>query len=152
MALYVAKVSDAFIRKLAQEYLAEYMTMEKLAKAYRTTATTISNILFRGVSEGIIDELTSAAITAKVVAFTENVCQTSRRWQKANNLYQAKLVEADIAYTKQCLQEVNYHIESYDDFFFNDDSAPTKKSLKCKRAEIQQRLRTLEQRLKTLKG
>ena len=152
MALFVAKVSDAFIRKLAKEYLIEYMTMKKLAKEYRTSATTISNILFKGVSEGIIDELTSAAITAKVVAFTENVCQTSRRWQKANNLYQAKLVEADIAYAKQCLQEVNYHIEAYDDFFFDDDNAPTKKSLKCKRAQIQENLRTLEQRLKTLKG
>lgn len=152
MALYVAKVSADFIRKLASNYLVEYMTMEKLAKEYHTSATTISNILFRGVSEGILDELTSAAITSKVVAFTENVNQTARRWQKANNLYQAKLVEADIAYIKACVEEVNYHVEAYDDFFFDDDNAPSKKSLKCKRARLLEKLSALEERLKNLKG
>ena len=152
MALYVDKVSDTFIRKLAQEYLTDYATMKKLAKQYHTSPGTISNILFKGVSERIIDEITSVAITTKVISFTENVYKTDRRWQKAINLREIPLVEADIQQAKAELELVQFQLETYKDYFFDDDSAPSKKALKCKRAQIKGRITTLEQRLKKLKG
>ena len=152
MALHVAKVSEDFIRVLASEYLVDNVTMKSLAKQYSSSPGTISNILFRGVSEYILDDVTSAAITKKVVANTDNIRKTYKRWEYAFKLRDIKLIEIDIPFLTRVIDEISFQIETYDDYFFDDECAPSKKSLRCNRAKAKQQLEQLQERLTKLKG
>lgn len=152
MALRVAKASPAFIQKLAQEYLNDYSTMKKLAKLHGTSPGTISNILFRGVVESIIDGVTTVALIQKITTSTENIYLTKKRWEKAADLREADNVEEEIRHLKRCIDEVDFQLETYDDFFFDESDAPSKKSLKCKRSNLHTKLITLQERLNKLKG
>ena len=157
MALQIANVSHNFIRRLAMEYITpdrvgNVMTMKKLALRYNTSAPTISNILFRGVSEGIIDEITSLEIARKAIASTDNTRATRSRWEKAMALRDVEKIEEEIEYLKRALSEVCFQLETYDDFFMDEADAPSKENLKSKKATIQRKITKLQERIKTLKG
>lgn len=152
MALHVAKVSEKFIRTLAKDYLKDNASMKSLAKIHKSSPKTISNILFRGVSEGILDEATSVGIFRKAVANTDNIHETFTRWELASKLRDIKFVEADILFVKRVIEELTFKIETYTDYYLDDECAPSKKSLRCDRAKAKQELASLESRLKKLKG
>ena len=76
MALRISDMSDDFIRRIVDEYLRFLATMETVAKKFKTTPATISNILFKAVSENIIDDISAHAVVDKVTGFTENVVRT----------------------------------------------------------------------------
>ncbi len=152
MALYVARVSPEFISKLAREYLEDYVTMHKLAKKYSSSAGTISDILFRGVVEQVLDEITAVAVATKVCESTENVRQTQARWKKALDLRLLAIVEQEYEYQTSLLRELQYKLETYDQFFFGEQSAPAKNSLEREISQIQNKLFRLKNRISELKG
>ena len=152
MALYVSKVSEELIRTLAQEYLVDNQTMKSVARRHATSPATVSNILFRGVTEGILDEATSVAITKKAVANTDNIRKTYKRWEKASKLREIHFIKQDIAFSNQLIEQLKFQIENYTDYFFDDDCAPSKKSLRCNKAKTQRQLDLLKERLKKLES
>ena len=140
MSLQVSKVSDVFIRMLARDYLYDNQSMKSLAKLFETSPATISNILFRGVTEGILDDATCVAIIKKTVSNTENIGKTYNRWLKASILREINLIKQDI------------QSENYIDYFFNDDCAPSLKSLRCNRVKAERQLTILKERLQKLES
>ena len=152
MALHVAKVTEEFIRLLAKEYLKDNATLKSVARQHGTSPGTVSNILFRGVAELILDEATSIAISKKAVANTDNIRKTAKRWERASIFREIASVEEDIGYMKRVIEELTFKIETYTEYFFDDECAPSKKSLRCDKAKAQHRLISLENRLKKLNG
>ena len=132
MALRISDLSDDFIRRIVDEYLRFLATMESVAKKYKTTPATISNILFKAVSEkNIINDISAQAVVDKATGFTENVVRTRNRWQKALTLRNRATIQAEIQYKKQRIAELEFQYETYDDYFIDEDDAPSKRSLWC---------------------
>ena len=152
MALHVAKVSEEFIRLLAKEYLQDFATLKSVAKQHGTSPGTVSNILYRGVAELILDESTSIAISKKAVANTDNIRKTAKRWERASVFREIASIEDDIGYMKRVIEELTFKIETYTEYFFDDEFVPSKKSLRCDKAKAQRQLTSLENRLNKLKG
>ena len=152
MALHVAKVSEEFIRLLAKEYLQDNATLKSVARQHHTSPSTVSNILFRGVAELILDDATSIAISKKVVANTDNIRKTVKRWERASIFREIASVEDDIRYMNRVIEELTFKIETYTEYFFDDEFAPAKKGLRCDKAKAQSQLTSLKNRLNKLRG
>ncbi len=131
MALRISDMSDDFIRRIVDEYLKFLETMETVAKKFKTTPATISNALFRAVSENIIDDISAQAVVDKATGYTENVVRTRRRWQKALAIRNKANIQEEIQYKKQRIEELEFQYETYDDYFIDEDDAPSKRSLWC---------------------
>ena len=140
MALHVAKVSHKFIRQIAYEYLEPFATMKKLAKKHKSSPGTISKILFKGVSENIVDDITAEAVANKAMNSTDNVVRTRKRWETALLLRSSPLSAAELKeeleYQRKKLEELNFQIESYDSYFFGESDAPSLTSLKSQRSKL----------------
>ena len=132
MALYVAKASNSFIQLIAQEYLLDFATMEKLAKKYNSSPGTISGILFRGVAENILDDHSANLVATKAMNNTENVVRTRKRWQKALKLRsEVKTIDLRVE-----LDEILFKIATYDDYYFDEYEAPKKETLEFQRDQL----------------
>lgn len=121
MALYVNKVSDGFVRKLAYNYLEPYVTMASLAKKHNSSANTISNILYKGIAEGILDDITAQAVAKKAIDSADDVYKTKRRWEQAK--FERKTAEAvaELNFLERKLEELRFQYDSYDDFVSDAD-------------------------------
>lgn len=164
MALRISDMSDDFIRRIVEEYLRFMATMETVGEKYKMTATTVSNILYKAVSENIVDDITAQAIVAKAKSYTKNVVRTQRRWDEALELrknpakqrlqnYQMQLnaAEASIKELKENLAQTEFQLETYDDYFFNDPDAPSKKTLRCTICHLKNKIASHENDVKECK-
>jgi len=152
MALHIARVSNDFIRRIAQEYLLDFATMKRLARTYKTSPSTISNILFKGVAECILDDLTAEAVAAKAMSNTDNVVRTRKRWEKALELRKLPLFEEELASEKKKFEELQFQLEHYEDYFLDDACAPTERGLRCQVGRLKGDIRNLENYIANLKG
>ena len=128
MALFVSKVSDDFVRRLAHEFLEPYMTMGKLAKKHKSSAGTISNILYRGVALIILDDATAEAVARKAVSLADDLHQTKNRWDRALKERKINRVKPELEYLERQLEEAKFQYESFDDYA-TDDSSYTKEDI-----------------------
>lgn len=144
MALYLKNLSDDFIRRVVDEYLRYFATMETVAKQFKTTPATISNILFKAVSENILDDISAQAVVDKATGFTENITRTRRRWKKALELRNLPPIQEEIAYLEKQLQQLEFQFATYDDYFFEDDDAPSKRSIWCSIGRIKGEIKRLQ--------
>lgn len=144
MALHISDMSDDFIRRIVEEYLKFLATMDTVAEMFKTTPATISNVLFKAVSENIVDDITAQAVVAKAKSFTKNVVRTHRRWDEALKLRKTPTSDRLQSYKTQleahqyAIEELNakieqaqFQLETYDDYFFDDPVAPSKRTLRC---------------------
>lgn len=152
MALYIARLSNELIRQIAQEYLLDFSTMEKLAKKHVTSPGTISNILFKGVAECILDDLTAQAVATKAINNTYNIVRTRNRWNKALEARQLPELEEELKFEKMKLEELQFQFETYDDFFVDEVDAPTKRGLRCQIGRLQGNIKILENYIANLRG
>lgn len=152
MALRIAKVSNEFIRKIAQEYLLDFATMKKLAKKHGTSPGTISNILFKGVTECILDDLTAQAVANKAMNNTDNIVRTRKRWNKAMEIRQLPDLEEELKFEEKKLEELQFQLETYNDFFSNETNAPTKQSLHSQIQKLKKDIKTLKNYIAKLRG
>lgn len=152
MALYMATVSNEFILRISQEYLLDFATMEKLAKLHGTSPGTISNILFKGVAECILDDLTAQAVATKAMNNTDNIVRTRKRWTKALEARQLPALEEELKFEKKKLEELQFQYETYDDFFVDEVDAPTKRGLWCQIGRLQGDIKNLESYIAKLRG
>ena len=148
MALRISDLSDDYIRRIVDEYMKFLETMETVAKKFKTTPATISNILFKAVSENIIDDISAQAVVDKVTGFTENVVRTRKRWQKALTLRNRAAIQEEIQYKKLRIEELEFQFESYDDYFIDEDDAPSKRSLWCEIGRLKGEIKLLENQIK----
>lgn len=159
MALYLSDLSDDEIRRIVDAYLQDFATMQSVAEDFNTTATTISNILYEAVSKNKVDDLTADAVATKAMHFTENKTRTNRRWKKA--LAQRKLPNAkeSLHYEQLRLNELNekkaqleFQLESYNDYFIPEEDAPSKKSLRCEICRLKGKINASQQKIAELKN
>lgn len=149
MALFVAKVSDDFVRKLAHEFLEPYMTMAKLAKKYKSSAGTISNILYKGVALGILDDATAEAVVRKVVSLADDLHQTKNRWDRAKKERKINEVKPELEYLERQLEEAKFHYESFDDYAV-DDSSPSKEEIAWRVTHLENEIACARNYIKSL--
>lgn len=153
MSLRISDMSDDFIRRIVEEYLRPLATMDTVAEKFQTTPSTISNILFKAVSENIIDDITAQAVATKAKSFTKNVVRTKQRWDEALELrktsnkdklksYQVQFEAHQYAINdiKETIEQVKFQLETYDDFFFEDPDAPAKRTLRCTLCKLKRKV------------
>lgn len=153
MALVVKNVDDRTIRRMASEYLSgSYVSLKTIATKYRTTGTTISNILWRGIAENIIDLRVAKCIYTKVVDKPSiGWYQRKLRWDEAfdkrDEYIKEKEREAKIAdelLNLQALKEYyEYAISSYDSFFIAEKEGPSLEELQNKLDTVNRRIQAL---------
>lgn len=153
MKLMVKNIDDKTIKKLAHEYLSGYyVSLKNLATKYRTTATTISNILWRGIAENIIDSKVADYIYRKVVDKPSiGWYQRKLRWDEAFEKREKKIHKAERDYEAQlelnnlyALKESYENmISSYENFFFYEADAPSLEELGNKLDEINKKISSL---------
>jgi len=148
MAIRISDLSDDFIRRVVDEYLCYLATMATVAEKFKTTPTTISNILFKAVSENIVDDITAQTVVHKATTFTENVVRTRNRWQKALNIRKLPAIREEIAYKTKKLQELEVQFESFDDYFIDEPDAPSKRSIWCSIGRLRGEITRLENYIK----
>ena len=139
------KTKDAspdFIRRIADYYICNYTTLDRVAKEFNlSNGRSVSELLYRGVAENILDEITSSKIYHKVVfAKFQGQYQRKVRWDEAMMLrhnptrakeYEENLkaLEDQIAFEKEQESFLHFQITSFDDFFFDEAGAPSKEDL-----------------------
>lgn len=151
MALYVAKVSHETIKKLANEYLKPYTTMADVAKNNKSSSSTISNILYRGVVESILDDVTAAAIAKKAVDYAYDLHQTDNRWKRAMKERELNKANFELEYLKQKQQELQFQYETFDDYGIDEEGAPNKEDLKYQLLHIENDILCVNNYIKSLK-
>lgn len=153
MALVVKNVDERTIRRMASEYLSgSYVSLKTIATKYRTTATTISNILWRGVAENIIDTRVAKCIYNKIVDKPSiGWYQRKMRWDEAfdrrdefikEQEREAKVQEELL--NLEALKEYYEHaIASYDNYFIEENDAPSLEELQYKLDEVIRKIEAL---------
>lgn len=152
MALQVSKVSDSFIQNLARDYLGYYTTMAGLAKPHNSSARTISNILYKGVVDGILDDATATAVAKKAICSTDNIVRTRDRWEKALAIREANILECDLVFYSQKLEELKFQLEAFDGCYFGETDAPTRENLEHEIANLTKDITWLENKINDLRG
>ena len=153
MALVVKNVDERTIRRMASEYLSgSYVSLKTIATKYRTTATTISNILWRGIAEDIIDYRVAKSIYNKVVDKPSiGWYQRKMRWDEAfdrrEEFIKEKEREAKIQeelLNLEALKEYYEHaIASYDNYFIEEAGGPSLEELQSKLEEVKRKIQYL---------
>ena len=153
MALVVKNVDERTIRKMASEYLSgSYVSLKTLATNYQTTATTISNILWHGIAENIIDLRVAKCVYNKIVNKPSiGWYQRKMRWDEAfdrrdefirEQEREAKIQEELL--NLEALKEYYEHaLASYDSYFTNEDEGPSKEELQDKLDEVIRKIEAL---------
>ena len=150
MALVVKNVDDRTIRRMASEYLSgSYVSLKNIATKYRTTGTTISNILWRGIAENILDTRVAKAVYHKVIDKPSiGWYQRKLRWDEAferrNDFIKEQEREAKVQeelLNLEALKEYYEHaIASYDSYFIEENDGPTLEELEQKLADVLKRI------------
>ena len=153
MALVVKNVDERTIRRMASEYLSgSYVSLKSIATKYRTTATTISNILWRGIAENIIDTRVAKYIYNKVVDKPSiGWYQRKMRWDEAFDRREEFIREQereakiqDELLNLEALKEYYEHaLASYDNYFTNEDDGPSKEELQDKLDAVIRKIESL---------
>lgn len=153
MALVVKNVDERIIRRMASEYLSgSYVSLKSIATKYRTTATTVSNILWRGIAEDIIDLRVAKCIYNKVVDKPSiGWYQRKMRWDEAfdrrDEYIKEKEREAKITeelLNLEALKEYYEHaIASYDSYFVHENDGPSLEELQDKLDEVIRKIQSL---------
>lgn len=127
----IKDLSDRFIEKVARYYISdEYITLAKTGKKFGFSANSISNILLRGVEENIIDDITVKKIIEKIVYVKDiGVFQRKLRWQEALYMRRKNQEAERNQIIKAEIDFIDNQIESFDDYFFEEESSPTKEYL-----------------------
>lgn len=151
MKFTVKNVDYATIRRLANEYTKDsYVSLKKLSERYGTTPTTISNILWRGIAENIIDKRTAEKIYTKIIDKPSiGWYQRKLRWDEAFQKREAptKVEEKDLVKEQELttLHALKDYYEnavaSYDSYFFDEDDAPSLEFLQAKLDEVNRKIR-----------
>lgn len=152
MALSVKNASHDFIVKLAQDYISEQTTTMSLAHEYGCAYATIDAILFRGVAEGIIDELTACEVVRKSVASAHNTNKALARWEKASKMREIKDIEEELTFLTQYIQKVGFALDRVSDYLAPEEAAPAKRFIERELKQSQDKLEHLKLRLSKLKG
>ena len=130
--------SNKFIIHLANHYLSsKYITFEELADDYNISARRISNLLFKGIAEVILSDSVAEAVANKVI-YTKNrgIIQRRTKWEKAfeqrsenkrRMRTEKKEVVKSISFSE--IDALEHQIDVYDDYFYDDEGAPTKEEL-----------------------
>lgn len=150
--LHVSKVSEKFIRKLAEEYITPYATLEGVAKQHKSSASTISNILFRGVVEDIISDIIAEEIVTKMSAWTENQARTKRRWDRALKLREANRLDMEYEFMNKKLEELKFQYETYDSYCFDDEGHISKDDLARQVIHLEEDILSLGRYIKKLRS
>ena len=129
MAIYLRKVTDDFIRQLAHEYLCNGVTLKILADRYNSSPNTISDVLFKGVAENVIETYTATLIMDKAVASTDNKVETRQRWNRAFRLRERNNLLKQRSYFLQQESELESKLATYEEYFFEDEDIPSKAQL-----------------------
>lgn len=150
MALKMSELTEDFFRQLAREYLQYGQTMSGLAKKHESSPGTISNILFTGVVNSIIDEVTATAIVEKVVRKTRpyEKMKTRNHWEKALKLREIQATEHELEFLRQKLDELSFKLATYDEYFYDDEAAPSKQSIWREMGDVQHDIHILEEFLR----
>ena len=153
MALIVKNVDERTIRRIASEYLSgSYVSLKTIATKYRTTGTTISNILWRGIAENIIDTRVAKCIYNKVVDKPSiGWYQRKLRWDEAFDRRDEYIKEQEREEKIQnellnleALKEYYEHaIAGYDDYFTSDYDGPSLEELQDKLDKVLERIQAL---------
>lgn len=153
MRFTVKNVDPRTICRLAQEYLAErYISFKALAERHGVSNVTISDILWRGIAENILDENTANQVFAKIVNKpSKGWYQRKLRWEKAFEARnECKTVikknakkSAELLELEQLRDYYENAIQSYESFFFDEDGAPSLETLKEKLAEINRKIKAV---------
>lgn len=148
----VKNVDEKTIRRLAQEYVnGSYVSFQRLGEKYGMTPKIISNILWRGVAENIIDSLTANRLYIKVVARpSKGWYQRTLRWDEAFDKRAAhvKATAKDAAKERALVmlkEQKDYYesaIANYDSYFINEDNALSLETLQTKLDEINRKIAT----------
>lgn len=153
MKLMVKDVDEKTIKKIAHEYLsANYVTLKTLGTKYRTTPTTISNILWRGIAENIIDQRVAKCIYNKIVdkpsiGWYQRKLRWDEAFQKREEITKKLERDYEIQLELDALNSLKEHYEntisSYDSYFFEEDDAPSLEELKDKLDQVNRKIRAL---------
>lgn len=152
MALSVTKASPDFIVQLAQDYITEQTTTMALAKRHNSSRATIDALLFRGIAEGIIDELTACEVIRKAVSASRDEAKACERWEMASKLRKAKEIEEEITFLTQYIQKVGFALDRVSDYLAPNEADPAKRFIQRELSQSQSKLEHLQKRLSTLKG
>ena len=140
----IKDASNSLIIRVARYYISDdYITLEKTAREFGlSNGTFVSNLLFRGVAEDIIDDRTTKYVIEKIVYRKDiGIHQRELRWKVEamalrNEAKARKLQEEnkEKELLEECSKEaeielLKFQIETYDDYFFDEDDAPTKEEL-----------------------
>lgn len=127
--LRISKLPDSYIRSLAREYLKDFVTFSTLSKEKGCSKDTISKIIYKGIVESILDDITSTQIVKKVIATADNTAPTRNHWKRALKLREANELEPELEYLDKKLAELNFHLDSFDDVACEDSSRCSKDEL-----------------------
>ena len=146
MSVPTGELSHAFIRRIASEYLDDYLaTIESIARKYARSPEIISNILHLAVQTPSITTLnTATAIANKVKNSTKNVARTCWRWETALLLRNRPSIEAELSYNQEKLKELKHQYDSYNDYCTLESNAPSKADIRYSIQETQATIRQLE--------
>ena len=148
----IKDASNSLIIRVARYYMEDdYITLQMVAEEFGfVSGTFVSNLLFRGVSEDIIDDRTTKYVIEKIVYRKDiGIYQRKLRWEVEamalrNEAKERKLQEENeqkVFLEKENKQAeielLKYQIEAYEDFFFDDEGAPTKEELIDKLKKLQ---------------
>ena len=117
------------IRKLADTYLSsKFISFTRLSELFGISAKKVSDLLFIGITDGILDDNTAKAVADKVIHFTDKgVMQRRIKW---NDALKKRRINAGIQDKQDTeIELLKMQIESYDSFFVNEEDAPSKEEL-----------------------
>ena len=123
MALRLKHLSDSQIRDLAAEYTYSGNTLDAVAKKYGSCMGTLSNILYYGVAQDIIDDTTTNNMITKIVSNSQSIHQAANRWNRAKaerKQNRIQRIDEEIQALEAKLQEAKFKFDSFDDVESSD--------------------------------
>lgn len=153
MKLMVKNVDEKTVRRLAHEYLSGYyVTLKTLGTRYHVSPNTISDILWRGIAENIIDLKLAKYIYTKIVDKPSiGWYQRKMRWDKAfeersiliHKLKKENEKEQELIALKPIKEYYESLIEGYDKYTYEERGLPNLEELKAKLEKINDKIASL---------
>ncbi len=132
------KVSKQFKRHLAEYYAYnKFATFESMAVMWHVSPEFISNSILEILEDTeLVDDITAERAANKAInCFPKGKAQRTRRWEKPLDVRREKKLaamraeQAKIEEEKSRIEEIEFQIASYDDYFIEEEGAPSKESL-----------------------
>ena len=158
MQLRVKNVDEKSIKLLAEIYIScNNVTLQSIASTYRSKPATISNILWRGIAENILDDKVALRVYYKIVhkpyigwhqrklRWDEAFKQRKKVIKKLNEEIQKEFDRnAELDYLNSLKDYYESAIASYDSYFIEEEGAPSLDSLAKKLDEVNEKLQLLQ--------